>query len=68
MMFYSNNVVLNKDGDYGTGQTCLGDGKTIVRDNKIYTPTGKVIECGKDLAKWQGVWNAKCMERQMRQK
>ncbi len=56
-MFYDNDIVLNKDGDYGTGQACSGDGKTIVHDNKIYTPNGKVTECGKDLAKWQAEGN-----------
>ena len=56
-MFYSNNVVLNKDGNYGSGQACSGDGKLIVHDNKIYTPKGKVTECGTDLAKWQAKGN-----------
>ena len=40
--FYSNYVVLNKDGDYGTGQVCTGDGKLILHDDQIYTPNGTV--------------------------
>ena len=55
--FYNNTVVLNKDGDYGSGQTCSGDGMTVVHDNKIYTPNGKVTECGMDLDKWQAKGN-----------
>ena len=52
--FYNNSVVLYKDGDYGSGQaSCSGDGMTVVHDNKIYTPNGKVTEYGLDLDKWQ---------------
>lgn len=51
-MFYNNTVILQKDGDYGHG-TCSGPGKTVVHDNRIYSPTGKVTECGKSLADWQ---------------
>eukprot|EP00117_Sycon_ciliatum_P002580 scpid36471/ scgid7744/ len=57
-MFYGNTVVLKQDGDYGHG-TCSGPGKTVVHDNKIYTPTGKVTECGKPLAEWQKEGNDK---------
>ncbi|XP_065183777.1 uncharacterized protein LOC135814571 [Sycon ciliatum] len=57
-MFYGNTVVLKQDGDYGRG-TCSGPGKTVVHDNKIYTPTGKVTECGKPLAEWQKEGNDK---------
>lgn len=50
--FYNNTVVMTKDGDYGNMQ-CSGDGVTVVHDNKIHTPTGKVTECGMSLADWQ---------------
>ena len=55
--FYNNSIVLNKDGNYGSGQACSGDGMTVVHDNKIYTPNGKVTECGMDLDKWQAKGN-----------
>lgn len=51
--FYSNHVVQTSDGNYGNGQTCSGAGFTTVHDNKIYTPTGAVTECGMSLAAWQ---------------
>ena len=55
--FYKNTVVMTTDGDYGSGQTCSGDGKTGVHDNHIYTPTGKVTECKMSLADWQAKGN-----------
>lgn len=54
--FYSNTVVLNKDGDYGHG-SCSGDGKTVVHDNRLYSPTGNITECGKSLEAWQALGN-----------
>ena len=54
--FYNNTVVMNNDGDYGNGK-CSGDGMTVVHDNKIYTPTGKVTECGMSLGAWQAKGN-----------
>ena len=54
--FFNNTVVMNKDGDYGNMQ-CSGDGKTVVHDNAIYSPTGKVTECGMSLADWQAKGN-----------
>ena len=51
--FYNNTVVMTNDGDYGRGQTCSGDGMTIVYDNQIYTPTGNVTECNMSLTDWQ---------------
>jgi hypothetical protein len=54
--FYNNTVVQNNDGDYGN-MKCSGDGMTVVHDNKIYTPTGKVTECGMSLSAWQAKGN-----------
>lgn len=54
--FFNNTVVMNKDGDYGNGK-CSGDGMTIVHDNRLYNPTGKVTECGMSLADWQAEGN-----------
>lgn len=54
--FYSNHVIQNGDGNYGNGQACKTDGSedaTVVHDNTIYTPSGKVTECGMALADWQ---------------
>jgi hypothetical protein len=54
--FYANHVVMDHDGDYGGGQQCTtsaGADATIVHDNSIYTPTGRVTECGQSLAAWQ---------------
>jgi len=54
--FYSNQVVLSGDGDYGGGAACTTTASvdaTVVHDNTIYTPTGRVTECGKPLADWQ---------------
>ena len=55
--FYNNTVVQTKDGNYGSGQGCSGPGMTVVHDNHIYTPTGKVTECGMSLADWQAKGN-----------
>ena len=55
-MFYSNMVVLTRDGDYGHG-TCSGPGMTVVHDNIIFTPAGNVTECGMSLADWQAKGN-----------
>jgi hypothetical protein len=41
---------------YGNGQQCtanVNSDLTIVHDNHIYTPSGKVTECGKSLVDWQ---------------
>ena len=54
--FYDNTLVLEKDGDYGRG-ACSGDGKTVVHDNRVYSPTGKITECGKSLEAWQALGN-----------
>ena len=54
--FYNNIVVMTKDGDYGSG-ACSGEGKTVVHDNHVYTPTGKVTECKMSLAEWQAKGN-----------
>jgi hypothetical protein len=38
-------------------QQCTGGAKTIVGGNTIWSPTGKITECGKDLADWQAEGN-----------
>ena len=58
--FFRNTVVQEHDGDYGSGQACStsdSEDATVVHDNTIYTPTGKVTECGMSLAAWQAKWN-----------
>lgn len=54
--FYNNQVIQMADGDYGNPQ-CTAPGKTVVHDNHIYTPTGKVTECKMSLAEWQAQGN-----------
>jgi hypothetical protein len=54
--FYNNHVIQDGDGNYANG-ACSGDGKTVVFNNTVYTPTGKVTECGTSLAQWQAQGN-----------
>jgi hypothetical protein len=42
-----------KDGNYGSGQTCSGEGTTAVFNNTVWSPTGAITECGMSLAAWQ---------------
>ncbi len=51
--YYSNILYMGKDGSYGGGQTCSGPAATVVYNNTVWTPTGKVTECGMTLAAWQ---------------
>lgn len=55
--FADNTLWLLADGDYGSGQTCAGDGKTAVSGNTIWSPTGSITECGLPLAQWQAAGN-----------
>ena len=55
--YYDNFLWMSSDAEYGSGQMCSGGAKTIVRNNTIWTPTGKVTECGKSLAEWQAGGN-----------
>eukprot|EP00005_Dracoamoeba_jomungandri_P000463 CAMPEP_0174252392 /NCGR_PEP_ID=MMETSP0439-20130205/1880_1 /TAXON_ID=0 /ORGANISM="Stereomyxa ramosa, Strain Chinc5" /LENGTH=754 /DNA_ID=CAMNT_0015332915 /DNA_START=107 /DNA_END=2368 /DNA_ORIENTATION=+ len=55
--FYNNSVVMTGDGNYGDGQTCSGPSKTIVHDNKIFSPKAEITECGSSLADWQAKGN-----------
>lgn len=58
--FYSNILVQEHDGDYGGGQACKTSASvdaTNVHDNRVYTPTGSVTECGMSLAAWQAAGN-----------
>lgn len=55
--YYDNYLYLMRDGDYGHGQTCSGGAKTAVHGNTIWSPTGKITECGKSLADWQAEGN-----------
>jgi len=41
------------------GGTCQGAGKTVVHDNMYFTASGKISECGGDLATWQKKGNDK---------
>lgn len=51
--YYNNVLWIAKDGDYGRGQACTGGGATHVFNNTVYTPLGKVTECGMPLDMWQ---------------
>lgn len=54
--FYSNCVIQNSDGNYGDGQACTTTSSvdaTVVYNNTIYTPQGKVTECGQTLQAYQ---------------
>ena len=54
--FHSNHVVLNADGEYGAGGNMCNnsDGvQMVLYNNTIFSPTGRVTECGEPLAKWQ---------------
>jgi hypothetical protein len=55
--YYDNYLWLAKDGNYGSGQTCTGGGKTIVHGNTVWSPTGNITECGKSLSEWQAEGN-----------
>lgn len=35
------------------GFACSGPAKTVVHDNRYFTPTGTIEECGTDLSSWQ---------------
>lgn len=53
-------MVLKGDGNYGDGQQCTTTANadaTIVHNNKVFTPTGAVRECGMTLAAWQAAGN-----------
>ncbi len=54
--FYNNSVIMTQDGNYGN-PACSGDGKTVIYDNRIYTPNGKVTECSMSLSDWQAKGN-----------
>lgn len=51
-----NVAVLTSDGAYAL-PICSGDGKTVMGNNTVYTPTGNVTECGVPLAAWQAAGN-----------
>ena len=54
--YMRNMLYLASDGPYGDG-TCSGAGKTIVGNNTVWSPTGKITECGQPLATWQAAGN-----------
>merc|ERR1712232_717855 len=49
--FYQNKIVMT--GTNFGSPTCTGTGATQIFDNKYYTNTGAMTECGKDLSAWQ---------------
>ncbi len=52
--YYGNYLWLAKDGNYGSGQACMGQtGQTIVFNNTVWSPTGAITECGMSLAQYQ---------------
>ena len=50
--FHSNHVVLNADGDYGAAANYCTKPTLVLYNNTVYSPTGKVTECGMPLDKW----------------
>lgn len=51
--YYGNYLWLGGDGDYGSGQKCTTPGATVVHSNTVWSPTGKITECGMTLAQYQ---------------
>ena len=49
--FYENTVIMT-GVDVGKLR-CDPPGKTVVYDNRYYTPTGEITECGMTLEEWQ---------------
>ena len=47
---------MTRVGDYGNTK-CTDPGKTVVHDNRIYTPSAKVTECSMSLTDWQAIGN-----------
>jgi hypothetical protein len=52
----NNTCIINHDGDYGL-PICKGDDKSVLGGNSVFSPTGKVTECGMPLAAWQALGN-----------
>ena len=50
--YYFNNTVFMTGNDVG-GFTCDGPGKTVVYNNRYFTPNGAIEECGYNLTEWQ---------------
>lgn len=50
--FHSNHVVLNADGDYGGAANYCTKPTLVLYNNTVFSPTGKVTECGMPLEKW----------------
>jgi len=50
--YYFNNTVVMTGTDVG-GFTCSGTGKTVVYNNRYFTPSGGISECHMPLDKWQ---------------
>jgi len=48
--------VMVADGAYTNG-ACSGDAMPIVHDNKVFSPTANITECGMSLQDWQAKGN-----------
>lgn len=53
---FSNNTVVMTGTNVG-GLACAAPGKTVVHDNRYFTPTGDISECNHDLHDWQSLGN-----------
>lgn len=52
--YYDNILWIAADGNYGEGQQCaISQGLTIVYNNTVFSPTGRLTECGFPLRVWQ---------------
>merc|ERR1711861_43965 len=54
--YYYNNTAVIAGGDVG-GFSCDGAAKTVVHDNRYFTPSGDIKECGASLKDWQAKGN-----------
>ena len=54
--YYYNNTAVITGSNVG-GFACSGDAKTVVHDNRYFTPSGSITECHVDLKAWQAQGN-----------
>ena len=52
----NNTCVITHDGNYAL-PICSGAGKSILSDNKVFSPLGNITECGMPLSAWQALGN-----------
>lgn len=52
----NNTCVITHDGDYAL-PICTGGGKSIMGNNRVFSPGGNITECGMPLSAWQAAGN-----------